>query len=185
MKRPRFYTSYAGHEHFAPIVNVTPDHLRKWWYEFAPLVGSYDVYLAGSLVQKMFGEYTGTVKDLDIILTGPVDDLDNLKDVLRQGVYLGFKRDIFCDIKYQSPIVTPWDTFEPFVVIKPGGTLLHMVNRKITQRNLINTEHVQLPNGLFQQHFTSPPRYHEKYEFKRKRHGYQPIIKKLNKNLEI
>jgi hypothetical protein len=185
MKRPRFYTSYAGHEHFAPIVQVTPEHLRSWWYEFSQVCGDYDVYFVGSLAQKMFGEYTGNVNDLDIVLTGPVGDLDKLKDILRDAVYLGFKQNIFCDIKYQSPLILPWDKFEPFVVIKPSTTLVHMVNNQITQRRLVNTEYIQLPNGLCQQHYTSPPKYHEKFEFKAKRHGYQPIIKKLKKNLEM
>lgn len=185
MKRPRFYTSYAGHEHFAPIVEPTPEHLRSWWYEFSQICGDYDVYLVGSLAEKMFGNYIGKIHDIDIILSGEVKDLDNLKKVLRDAVYLGFKRDIFLDIKYQSPVILPWETFEPFVIIKPSTTLIRMMDNKVFQTNSSISDEVILPNGLVQQHYTYPPKYHKKAEWRIKRGEYQGIIKKLKKDLQV
>ena len=183
MKRTRFYHSYAGHEHFAPLLNPTPDILRKWWYEFSQICGDYDVYLVGSLAEKMFGTYTGKVHDLDIVLTGEVKDLDELKRILRDAVYLGFKRDILCDIKYQSPFIKPVDEFQPFVIIKPGSTFVKMVGNVLTQRHLVNTEYTQLKNGLFQQHYTHRPKYDDKVQWRIKRGEYQGVVKKLKKNL--
>ena len=184
MKRPRFYTSYAGHEHYAPIVSPTATKLKSWWYEFSTIVEHYDVYLVGSLAEKMFGEYNGRVGDMDIVLSGEVKNFDTLKHILREGIRLGFKQNIFCDIKHQTPVVTPWEPFEPFAVIKPATTWVTMYDNKLSQRNSNHYDQVTLHNGLVQQIYTKPPKYYYKFNAKRKK-GYQGIIKQFNKDFQL
>jgi len=78
------------------------DKINLWWEEFKELPGveHYQFYITGGAAYDI-----NNTKDVDICMTNPINDLDELGFLLRKGLDLSInKYDFLVDLKWYSSI---------------------------------------------------------------------------------
>jgi hypothetical protein len=161
MKTKKYYFSYGDYETWTPFDEPTEKALHQWWNEFKN-INPYDCYLHGSMLEMMYGHHTGKKWDVDIILTSKVDDIDQLRDVLREGFKMGTRFNIRVDIKYQSRL-PEYKNFKPHYLIRPFNSSVTMIGDNVYQRNYYSPNMITLPNGLVQHQIDEETKMWEKW----------------------
>ena len=154
MKQKKYYFSYGDFETWTPFDEPSKTSLHKWWNEFQNIC-PYETYLHGSLLETMYGHHKGRMWDIDTILTGPVDDIDQLRDVLREGFLMGTRFNIRVDIKYQS-LLPEFKNFKPHYLIRPWNSNITMIGDNTYHRNYYSPNMKTLPNGLVMHQIDAP-----------------------------
>jgi len=89
-----------------PFKNPTWELFRLWLKDYVDHNRDlkYDVYLAGAFCENIFGTSGKRYDtlDVDIILSGGVTDLKNLKKGLISGFEIGKKYDLLIDISWKN-----------------------------------------------------------------------------------
>jgi len=157
-KPPFFQASWGD------VITNTPYHrpnlesFTKWWLEFKDIKGleKYDIWFSGSYCEKLFGSYKGIPKDVDIFLTGPIDDEENLKYILSHAVKVGFQNKILIDIAWMSSLFS-YDSWEPFCKVRIGKSFTKILGDRVEVHNYTADEEFRLDSGLWQFCYQDPP----------------------------
>ena len=131
------------------------ERLQKWYEHFSKLPGfeKYN-YLAGDSLLNT------ETWDVDIMVTGEVDDYLELKNLLMEGIRLGFENLQLVDIFYCSNVFTYEEGFQPYYKLRPwkGYTKIRDGEVEIDKEFRYTEEVI---DGLFKvQHDDPPNSYH-------------------------
>ena len=159
VKKPPFFQAQWG-----DVITNTPYHrptleaFTKWWLSFKDIKGleNYDIWFSGSFCEKMFGHYKGIPRDIDIILTGPVEDEEALKYILSHAVHMGFENKILIDISWQSRLHN-YNKWEPFCKIRLGKTFTKILGDTVEVHTYEGEEEERLESGLWGFCWSQPP----------------------------
>ena len=159
IKKPPFFQAQWG-----DVITNTPYHrpnlesFTRWWLAFKDIKGleKYDVWFSGSYCEKLFGHYKGHPKDVDIFLTGPVDDEENLKYIMSHAVKMGFENKILIDIAWMTNLFT-YNKFEPFCKIRIGKSFTRILGDDVLVTNYEADDEIRLDSGMYQFCFYNPP----------------------------
>jgi hypothetical protein len=159
VKKPPFFQAQWG-----DVITNTPYHrpnlesFTKWWLDFKNIKGleDYDIWFSGSYCEKLFGSYKGIPRDVDIFLTGKINDEENLKYILSHAVQMGFENKILIDISWQNKLFD-YNKWEPFCKVRLGKTFTKILGDKVEVSTYHADEEEQLESGLWGFCFHNPP----------------------------
>jgi len=157
-KPPFFEARWGDVKTNTPYHRPTLEAFASWWLAFKNIQGleHYDVWFSGSFCEKLFGSYKGAPKDVDIFLTGKIDDEETLKYILSHAVHIGFENKILVDISWVSKLYT-YDEWKPYCKIRPGKTFTRIMGDKAYVSDYQADEEYLLDSGLWQFCFQDPP----------------------------
>jgi hypothetical protein len=157
-KPPFFQATWGDVTTRTPYRRPTLEAFAKWWMEFKNIKGleDYEVNLVGSFCEKHFGHYEGIVKDLDIVLTGELQDEEQLKYIMSHGVSLGFKHKMLVDLSWCTE-VSNFDDWKPFCKIRIGKTFSKILGDKAYANEYHGDEERKLDCGMWAFCFETPP----------------------------
>ena len=106
-----FYYKKGEIIHTRPWGRPTPKKFERWLNEWKKLEGlnNYDVYLTGGFCQNYFLKKNLITWDIDLFLTSNLEEIKDykvLKNLLIEGVNIGFKNDLLIDIYWRNKIPT-------------------------------------------------------------------------------
>ena len=106
-----FYYKKGEIIHTRPWNRPTPEKFEQWLKEWKKLEGlnDYDVYLTGGFCQNYFLNKNLKTWDIDLFLTNDFDTIEDykvLKNLLIEGIKIGFKYDLLIDIYWRNKIPT-------------------------------------------------------------------------------
>lgn len=135
-----------------PWFRPDKERLKKWYTDFSKIPGTEKyTYLAGDSL------LTTETWDADIMVVGEIEDYLELKNILVEGIRLGFKHLQLVDIFYCSYVFTYEEGFKPFYKIRPwkGYTKIRDGEIEIDKEYRYTEEIVE---GLFKIQHDEPPR---------------------------
>ena len=158
LKKPPFFQAQWG-----DVITNTPYHrpnlesFTAWWVDFKDINGldNYDIWFSGSFCEKLFGSYKGIPKDVDIFLTGEIDDEENLKYIMQHAVHMGFENKILIDISWQNRLFN-YKRWSPFCKIRIGKTFTRILGDKVHVSEYKADEEYRLDSGLWQFCYEEP-----------------------------
>lgn len=135
------------------------DILRTWFNLIQDLPGfsNYNFYAGDSLfkVEKTW--------DVDILMTGEINDYGELRDFLNISIQLGFEHRQLIDIYHVSTLFTWEEGFRPFIKTRSWTTQKKTIEGRITvDNNLPYTEEVI--DGLYTLEHNKPPKSYEYWQ---------------------
>jgi hypothetical protein len=159
IKKPPFFQAQWG-----DVITNTPYHrptlesFTKWWLEWKDIKGleKYDIWFSGSYCEKLFGHYNGNPKDVDIFLTGEIDDEENLKYIMSHAVQMGFKNKILIDISWVSGLHN-YNQWFPFCKLRIGKSFTKILGDRVEVSDYKADEEYRLDSGMWQFCFQDPP----------------------------
>lgn len=132
IKKPPFFQAQWGEVITnTPYRRPTLEAFTMWWLDFKNIKGleNYDINLIGSFCERHFGNYNGVPKDIDITLTGELQDEEQLYYILSHGVKLGFKHKILVDLTWAT-MLHRYDKWDPYCKIRIGKTFTRIMGEK-------------------------------------------------------
>ena len=157
-KPPFFQATWGSVSTNTPYRRPTLESFTKWWVDFEKVSGleNYDVNLIGSFCEKHFGHYKGIVRDLDIVLTGELQDEEQLYYILNAGVKLGFEHRILVDLTWATHLHR-YDKWEPFCKIRIGKTFTRIMGEQAHVTEYKGDDEKRLDCGAWCFCFQEPP----------------------------
>ena len=153
MKEIEFWASMGDVETTKPFRKPSMLRLADFWKEFSMLT-SYDdfnFYLIGGLAEQKFGAYPAPTWDVDIAITGEVEDYLKLKRLLDYGYQIGWDNHMCIDMFWTSDVTHAYrEEFKPVSVIRNSKTFIMKRGEEVIQQNFTADEEYTLPNGLTQ-----------------------------------
>ena len=159
LKKPPFFQATWGDvTTTTPYRRPTLEAFANWWTEFKTIKGleDYEVNLVGSFCERHFGHYNGIVRDLDIVLTGELQDEEQLKYILSHGIHLGFENKMLVDLTWATEI-SKFDNWQPFCKIRVGKTFTKILGDKAYVSEYHGDDERRLDCGLHAFCFKEPP----------------------------
>lgn len=130
------------------------DLLKTWYSQIKELQGfSKYTYYAGDSLLKVEKTW-----DVDVLMTGEIDDYEELRDFLNDCIQLGFEHRQLIDIYHVSNIFTWEDGFKPYNKIRSWTHQKKVINGKTTIDKIMPyTE--EIIEGLYKiKHDKTPPK---------------------------
>jgi len=158
MKPPFFQANYGDVVTNTPYRRPTLESFAKWWGDFKNIKGleKYEIWLIGSFCEKHFGSYKGYPRDLDIVLTGPTDDEEQLMYILSHGIKMGFNNKMLVDLAWVSDL-SSYDKWEPFCKIRIAKTFSTILGDKSKTYEYKADDMKRLDCGLWAFCYAEPP----------------------------
>jgi hypothetical protein len=126
--------------------------LKNWYLDFQQIPGTEKYsYLAGDSLLNT------ETWDADIIVVGKINDYLELKNLLVEGIKLGFKHLQLVDIFYLSNTIDYEKEFQPFYKIRPWKGYTKIRKGKVeTEKEFRYTK--EIIEGLFKIQHDEPPK---------------------------
>ena len=159
-----FYYSRGDISTNIPWVQPSIDTFHKWLNKWSrtPHVNDYSVYLTGGFCQNYFYNRTLDTWDIDVILKAdPKVDINysNLKNILGQGIKIGFENRLLIDIYLVGEI--PTEEKFSWKKVLYGRTIVKQTPFESWQEDL-NGRITELIPGLYQS-IKNPIKQYNKY----------------------
>lgn len=159
LKKPPFFQAQWGEVITnTPYRRPTLEAFSNWWSDFKSIKGldNYEVNLIGSFCEKHFGHYKGIVRDLDIVLTGELQDEEQLYYILSHGVKLGFQHRILVDLTWATGL-HQYDKWDPFCKIRIGKTFTRIMGERAETTEYQADDEKRMDCGAWAFCFKEPP----------------------------
>ena len=161
IKKPIFFQATWGDVTTnTPYRRPTLEAFTKWWLDFKDINGleHYDIWLVGSFCEKIFGEYKGYPRDVDVVITGDIVDEENLYYILQHAVKKGFENRLLIDISWATTISNKHlPNWTPFCKIRVGKTFTKILGEHATVIDYKADDEKRMDCGAWSFCFQEPP----------------------------
>lgn len=132
-----------------PWLPPTKERLKKWYLDWMKIPGAkeFNLFLVGNLSEILFGDSKDITWDVDMVMLGESKDLDQLKNILRQGILLGWKNYMMIDMTYNNRLFTQ-DPHTPITQTRYSRDFYKITDKEIKKFKQTGQKVEVLQNGL-------------------------------------
>ena len=123
--------------------------LKRWYKDWLKIPGTknLDLYLVGNTAEILFGNSKDVTWDVDMVMIGKTENLNILKNILKQSVLLGWKHYMMIDITYNNRMFT-WDPHTPITQTRYSRDFYKVTDKQIIKFKYKGQRIKKLKNGL-------------------------------------
>lgn len=153
MKEIKFWASMGDVETDKPFRKPSMLRLADFWKEFSMLTAfdDFEFYLIGGFAEQKFGAFNYPTWDIDIAITGEVNDYRKLKGLMDEGYRIGWDNYMCMDMFWISDVTAGYrEDFKAHSIIRNSKTFIMMRGDDVVQKNFTADEEYTLSDGLTQ-----------------------------------